>query len=164
MAATIRSQGAVILRQQKLSLAIKADNRALRTRCTSLEKQVGDLLGAGNPEGSFSRADAAEPEFCLVGLDRKGAGKRLMASRNLAGTTMTMTDEKDPPPRWKLAAVMSNMLLIDKPTFGEALDHMGMIWRNWERDAREQEPVKLEVSYSEKLDWAKPRIVPELER
>lgn len=99
---------------------------------------------SSNPVGSFARFDAAKPEFIITGLDagpgmcdgvRVESRKRIMASRHLTGTTMSMSDMSDPPPRWKIEAMMGQMLIIDKPAYADALDRMGEIWRNWEAEA-----------------------------
>ena|ERR1035441_3706395 len=103
-----------------------------RARIKELHDQIYRLCQPSVPEGALT----GKPEFVLTGQDRgNGMGKRLMASKELGQTSMAMTDISDPPPRWKLEAVISDMLIIDKPTYGEALEHMTMIWRNREREA-----------------------------
>lgn len=85
---------------------------------------------------SGSALSTASPEFVLVGIPRgPGMGKRLMASRDLTVTAFAMTEYSDPPPRWKLGAILERLLVIDKPTYGEALAHMATIWANWDKDA-----------------------------
>jgi hypothetical protein len=88
------------------------------------------------PGSSLDLPTSITPEFVLAGFGRGPAGVRLIASRNLDGTNLTMTSFSDPPPRWLLTAKLGKALIIDKPTYGEALDHMSVIWRNWEAEAR----------------------------
>lgn len=133
---SVRAAHTIIDEQQGRIRLGTAENHRLAGVVTGLRRQLADLMGAGNPEGSFTRSGASTPEFVLAGLDRNGNGKRLMASRHLTGTTMTMTDMADPPPRWKLAAALGQMLVIDKPSYAEALDRMAEIWRNWDAEDR----------------------------
>ena len=105
---------------------------AYRDEIRRLEQQLEATLSPSVPEGALT----GKPEFVLTGQDRgNGMGKRLMASKDLGPTSMAMTDMDDPPPRWKLETVMGGMLIIDKPTYGAALEHMTMVWRNWERES-----------------------------
>lgn len=92
-----------------------------------LEDQVRRLLEPSVPEGLMD----APPEFVLVGIDRGGPGKRLMAARDLGPTSFGMTELDDPPPRWKLETVLPDVLIIDKPGYGEALHRVGEIWPGW---------------------------------
>jgi hypothetical protein len=149
-----RTQADMIQRQALTASQLKDELRSTRAHRDSLLRTLDARLrsSTGDQHGN------AEPEFVIVGLDRPGQGKRIMASRHLTGTVLTMTDMSDPPPRWKVTAALGQMLIIDKPGYGDALLHMGTIWRNWERDAR---PA---ISSSEKQDWATPRKAPELGR
>ncbi len=121
-----------ILAHQSLTIRRQSEAAAAyRDEIRSLERQLEAMLSPSVPEGVLT----GKPEFVLTGQDRgNGMGKRLMASKELGPTSMAMTDIGDPPPRWKLETVMGGMLIIDKPTYGEALEHMTVIWRNWERE------------------------------
>jgi hypothetical protein len=78
---------------------------------------------------SGSALSDATPEFVLVGL-RRGAGKRVQVSRDVTVTAFAMTEPDDPPPRFKLGAVMARLVMIDKPTYSEALAHLATMWAN----------------------------------
>jgi hypothetical protein len=73
-----------------------------------------------------------EPEWAVVGVSRPG-GKRLHASMKLDSAHFGMTDISDPPPRYAFDAVMDEMLIIDKPTYGEAMARLAEILANRQR-------------------------------
>lgn len=102
----------------------------LRAERDRLKSSLAQLWGT-TPEGVMD-----PPEFVLIGIDRKGAGKRLIASRDLPGAALGMTAMDDPPPRFQIRAVLARTLFIDKPTYSEAMARMAEIWRNWDRDER----------------------------
>lgn len=142
----LRSRDLLIrsLRRENAEQATRIERGMAENRRLAREINEARKLLYGSP-GSFQRFGAAKPEFVIVGLDA-GPGmcdgvavqarKRVMVSRDLSETILSMTAIDNPPPRWKMDAVMAKMLVIDKPTYGEALDRMGEIWRNWERDER----------------------------
>jgi hypothetical protein len=96
----------------------------------SLREQIRRLrLGSG--EGMPS---TQTPDFVLVGIPRgPGMGVRVIASRNLAGTRFDMTPQGEVP-LWVIRATMAQALFVDKPSYGEAIGHIGNIWANWDRD------------------------------
>lgn len=116
--------------------------RDLRDELARADCEIGSLRGqlAASVTGARTSGAAlstAAPEFVLVGIPRgAGLGKRLQASRDITVTAFAMTEIDDPPPRWKIGAIMERLLVIDKPTYGEALAHLATIWSNWDRDER----------------------------
>lgn len=127
----IASQSRMILNQSRVIGDVKAENRELKHKLSAYE---GGTVAAGS---ALARHGSIVPEFVLAGFRRPGQGVRLIASRNLDGTDLTMTDMADPPPRWKLIAKLAQALTIDRPDYGSAIEEMSRIWRNWERDARQ---------------------------
>jgi uncharacterized coiled-coil protein SlyX len=104
-------------------------------RVASLRGQLAAAVTDAKTSGAA--LSTAAPEFVLVGIPRgPGLGKRLMACRDPVVTAFAMTEMNDPPPRWKLGAILERLLVIDKPTYGEALNHMATIWGNWDRDEK----------------------------
>jgi hypothetical protein len=104
-----------------------------------LQAEVSRLsLGAGSGMPS-----TGEPDFVLVGVQRPpGMGVRVIASRKLAGAMFDMTSMEDPPPRWVIRATMAQALFVDKPSYPEAIAHIGTIWANWDhgRETRTDPP------------------------
>ena len=100
-------------------------------RIDSLMAEIRRLrLGSG--EGMPS---TGEPDFVIVGVQRPaGMGVRVIASRKLAGVKFDMTAFDDPPPRWVIRATMAQALFVDKLSYGEAIEHIGGIWANWDGD------------------------------
>jgi hypothetical protein len=107
-----------------------------RTEISGLKRRLSGLLAAGPVTVSAQVPSTGNVEFVLVGIDRTGQGKRLIASRKLGQTVFAMTEPSDPPPRWKIGATMAEALFIDKPGYDAALEHMAVIWRNWDSDER----------------------------
>lgn len=81
----------------------------------------------GEPEGQMTL------EFVMVGIPRSDGSKRLMASKDLVGTALSLVGAD---PRWKIGAVMGNMIVIDKPSYGEGLEQLMRIWANWAASQR----------------------------
>jgi hypothetical protein len=142
----LRSRDSHIRSLQRVNnqLLTRIERGTAENRRLARERNEALKLVHGAP-GSFQRFGAAKPEFVIVGLDA-GPGmcdgvqvenrKRIMVSRELTGTTLGFTPLQDPPPRWKIDAVMAQMLTIDKPDYGQALDRMGEIWRNQDRNSQ----------------------------
>jgi hypothetical protein len=143
---TIRAQRTRLAQLRACLAESREVNQALGRRITGLlddtkaqKRMIGDLKAVvralqepQEPAGVTSMG----LDFVLTGFDRGGGlGKRLMASRHLAKTSFGMTEMDDPPPRWQIRSTMTNMLIIDKPTYGEALDRLAEIWRNWDQKA-----------------------------
>lgn len=85
--------------------------------------------GTGHRSASAS-ADGVE--WMMVGRDVP-AGKRLYASRNLTGTDFRLAvDQHMDGQGWLVSSVLANMLIIDRPTYGECLAAMARIWANWD--------------------------------
>jgi hypothetical protein len=99
----------------------------------TLRAELQQAYAAQMPSAS---AAPMEPEFCLVGIPRPDGTKRLMASRSLAGTSLSLPADPAAQPRWRIAAFMDNMLVIDGETYGETLDKLMHIWANWAREGR----------------------------
>lgn len=131
----------------------QAQNRRMEQRIEAgtaenkrLAREINDLRRQhANVPGSFDRYGAAKPEFVIIGLDagpgmcdgvRVDGRKRIMVSRDLTAASLGMTPLDNPPPRWSISAVMAKMLVIDKTSYGEALDRMAEIWANQDRDHR----------------------------
>ena len=104
-----------------------------------LEREIRSLRGKLAAAVTDARTSGAAlvtgtPDFVMVGTPRQG-GKRLQVSRDITVTAFAMTEIDDPPPRWKIGAIMEQLLVIDKPTYSECLAHLATIWANWDRDA-----------------------------
>jgi hypothetical protein len=139
-------RGVIRLMTIELEMRDQALAEALR-RADDLASQVRRLQGGTGANAPSSQ----KPDFVLVGIPRPGAGVRLWASRELAGTSFDMTAMDDPPPRWMIRAVMAQALAIDKPTYPEAMAQMATIWRNWDADrattsARSQGTVRGQIT------------------
>jgi hypothetical protein len=118
----------------RMNVALGDGNDRLRRENASLADRMRRLSAPplGEPEGQMT------PEFVLVGVPRGRLGKRLMASKDLAGTALGMATVPEGV-RWKIGAVMGNMLVIDKPTYGEGLARLAEIWANWQRNAEQEQ-------------------------
>jgi len=92
-------------------------------------------LKAAPPSKAVSRTALGRPEFVLIGTDRDGRGKRIYSSRDIGRAGFGMTEMTNPPPRYVIDAIMENMLVLDAPDYGQAMDKMSEIWKNRERDA-----------------------------
>jgi len=108
-------------------------------KIAELEREIRSLRGKLAAAVTDARTSGAAlviagPEFVMVGTPRQG-GKRLHVSRDITVTAFAMTEIDDPPPRWKIGAIMEQLLVIDKPTYSECLAHLATIWANWDRDA-----------------------------
>lgn len=103
---------------------LTAQNRGL----TAENRRLKAVPALGEPEGQMT------PEFVMAGIARSDGSKRLMASKDLVGTALSLVGVDDP--RWKIGAVMGNMIVIDKPTYGEGLEQLMRIWANWAADQR----------------------------
>jgi hypothetical protein len=122
------------LRQERDALTRQVDN--LLDDVTYAQEQSARLLQLvdqlrADPGGTPS---TGKVEFVLVGIDRMGAGKRLIASRELTGTRFDMTAIHEPPPRHVIKATMERALFIDGLAYSDAMDQLRTIWANWERE------------------------------
>lgn len=87
--------------------------------------------------GLARRAGALNPEWVMVGVDVP-AGKRLYASRDLKDSAFQLAvDQHLNGEGWHLDTTMQRMLIITKPTYGECLAELMMIWQNWDNAGRE---------------------------
>jgi hypothetical protein len=83
------------------------------------------------------KAGELDPEWVMAGVDVP-AGKRLYASRDLKGSAFELAvDEHMNGEGWHLSTVMQKMLVITKPTYGECLAELMLIWQNWQNEGRE---------------------------
>jgi hypothetical protein len=124
-------QGRIISNQARTVHQVRDENRDLKAQIYRMQHPPAVSAGSALALGS-----SIKPEFVLAGFTRGAAGVRLIASRNLDGTDLTMTGMSDPPPRWALHAKLGNALIIDKPDYGSAIAEMARIWRNWEAEDR----------------------------
>ena len=87
---------------------------------------------AGRQPGSL------DPEWAMVGVDVP-AGKRLYASRDLKGSAFAVAAQEHSytADGWHLTTTMQRMLVITKPTYGECLAELMMIWQNWDNAGKE---------------------------
>jgi hypothetical protein len=104
------------------ALASSADDNA------RLRHQLAGVTGMGAPSSQ-------RPDWVMVGIPRPGVGVRIIASRQLSGTSFDMTAMEDPPPRWVIRAIMEQALFVDKSTYQIAIMEIGQIWANWDRQA-----------------------------
>jgi hypothetical protein len=96
-----------------------------------LERERQKLAAIMAAPGSPGAPSDGETEFVLVGIARKGGqGKRLWASKDLAGTSFGMGGEFDGFPAWVIHAVMGHALTVDRPTYGEALAWLMARWQD----------------------------------
>jgi hypothetical protein len=118
------NQAETIRRQAETGMASRAMIRSLQR---DLDLATGRTpAGVMPPVGQL----AQPPEFVLVGIDRDGQGKRVMASRELGKTSFGI-EELNHAPTWKFSGFMPNMLVTDGPTYSSALDKIMHIWANW---------------------------------
>jgi hypothetical protein len=132
--AAYKNQADAYVRQVEKVRKLTDELRRVRAHRDDLLRRLEGSTVA--PGSALDLATSITPQFVLAGFGRGQAGVRLIASRNLDGTNLSMTDQSDPPPRWALHAKLGKALIIDKPTYGEALDHMSVIWRNWEQEGK----------------------------
>lgn len=115
-----------------------AENKRLAAVVNDQRKQLASVrpLDPG-AVGAMETDRQNRPDFVMLGLTRPaGLGVRLYASRDLPQAQF------GPPPMardysagaYLLHSVMSNMLVVDKPTYDEALARVREIWANWDRD------------------------------
>jgi hypothetical protein len=105
------------------------------------------------------------PKFVMVGVDRPGGGVRLYASREIPERELAFAlaqDQYGTATGWHIDAEMRHVLIIDKPTWGEAFAHAFMIWENADREAaRElarQERAAVNVRRREETEDARARL------
>jgi hypothetical protein len=121
-----------------------AENRRLAAVTVELRKQLTAARGASQIRAQEAAllSNATQDknsvvEFVIVGHDRLGQGKRIMASRDLTGTKLGIAGgEGGTNPKWQISAVMGGMLTTDAPTYEAALARVNQIWANWEREER----------------------------
>jgi hypothetical protein len=124
-----RLQNALTLADQHEAEALDEVERLMADNARQ-QMRISELL-AGPGATPVHGPGGPAPEFVLVGIDRGGnLGKRVYASRDLSGTSFGMTEMHDPPPRWKVGAVMAQMLTVDGAGYAEALSKIGGIWAN----------------------------------
>jgi hypothetical protein len=111
-------------------------NKTLTSKIADLESQIRGMLRPAVPEGAVS---TGMPEFVMVGVDRSGQGKRIIASKEPTVLAFGMTEMNDPPPRWKIESVMPNALFIDGTGYADAMAKLEVIWRSWEAQQRERD-------------------------
>lgn len=124
-----------------------AENKRLAAERIDLYRKIGklnDQLSSVRPldpgaAGAMQAEKDNSPDFVMLGLTRPaGMGVRLYASRDLPQAQF------GPPPMpqnvtagaYLLHSVMANMLVIDKPTYAEAMARMNEIWANWDREKK----------------------------
>jgi hypothetical protein len=75
------------------------------------------------------------PRFVMVGIDADRGMCRLYASRDVKSTAWGLRDRPDYTTAWHVDADMQHVLIIDKPSWGEAFAHAFTIWDNEDREA-----------------------------
>lgn len=77
-----------------------------------------------------------QPKFVMVGVDRPGGGVRLYASRDIPPGRLNwgQRDTDSYAVAWHVEADMVSVLIIDKPTWGEAFARVFEIWENHDRE------------------------------
>lgn len=71
-----------------------------------------------------------KPEFVMTGIQKPDGSVRLYASRDLKALNWGQRELKDYTTAWHIDADMQHMLVIDKPTWGEAFARAFEIWGN----------------------------------
>lgn len=128
-------------RYERLRVSAKELER-LRDDLTRAEREVASLRGqlaaaVTDARTSGAALSTAQPEFVLVGIPRgPGQGKRIQVSRDIEVTAFAMTEMGEGEPRFKIGAIMAKLLVIDKPTYGEALQLLATIWASQDRDSQ----------------------------
>jgi hypothetical protein len=83
------------------------------------------------------------PKFTMVGVDRPGGGCRLYASRDLKranfGHVGADDDRSYSGAAWHVETDMQHVLIIDRPTWGEAFSHAFTIWANEDAETERRE-------------------------
>jgi hypothetical protein len=106
-----------------------------------LNREISHLRGqlaaaVTDARTSGAALSTAKPEFIMAGIPRgPGIGKRIQVSRDIEVTAFAMTEMGDGEPRFKIGAILGRLLVVDKPTYGECLQHLATIWANQDRDA-----------------------------
>lgn len=72
------------------------------------------------------------PEWVMCGVPLPDGRKRLYASKSLGKASIThKPDTGQGPASWSLGVRdMVNLVIIDRPTYGECLAHLMMMWEN----------------------------------
>lgn len=97
-------------------------------------ERIRAVWGQGGPLDT-----AGKVEWLMAGMDRSPAGKRLYASRDLSETDFRLAvDQHQNGQGWRVSSVLSHMLIIDRPTYGECLAEMARIWANWDAGGRRE--------------------------
>jgi hypothetical protein len=140
-----KNQRDMIDRQRAVNDQLFRDNRDLADGNAELRRQLANTTaprGSGRALIGYEQSGGAKPEFVIVGIDRGAAGgKRIYASRDL-GAPSFGAEEGRFDSAMKLITFMARMLVIDKPTYGEALARMAEIWANWDRDDKPALPQR----------------------
>ena len=81
-----------------------------------------------------------KPKFVMVGIDRPDGSVRLFATRDVKDAAWGQRDNVSvgaysSVTAWHIDADMVNVLVIDKPTWGEAFARAFEIWANHDRNA-----------------------------
>lgn len=131
--------------QLRLNAVLHRELEACGRDRTSLRAEVARWKSATAAAATDARVSGSAlsdttPEFVMVGL-RRGAGKRIQVSRDVRVTAFAMTEPDDPPPRFKLGAVLARLVMIDKPTYSEALAHLATMWANEDAASQDGGPV-----------------------
>jgi hypothetical protein len=77
------------------------------------------------------------PEFIMTGVTKPDGTKRLYASRNLDSPAWGQRETVEGTVRWHLRASLDQLLVIDRPTWGEAFTAAWTIWANQDRAHRQ---------------------------
>lgn len=119
-----------------------------RAKVAELSRQLTNMAaprGSGQAVVGWQAPGTAKPEFVLAGVDR-GNGKRLYASKDLGGTSFGgAAGDFGTNVGYTLRAVLGNMLIIDKPSYGECLE---FLFRRWADFTSRPVTVQSEVSPS----------------
>ena len=91
-----------------------------------------------------SAGQLPKPEWLMLGVPNP-RGVRLYASRDLPQADFDQS-VRDYETVWQLGAQMRNMLVIDKPTYPEAIARLFEIWNARERDELERQQAALPAS------------------
>jgi hypothetical protein len=104
----------------------------------------------------MSVVSTGKPNHIMVGVDRPGGGVRLYASRDIPERTLRWAlaqDQYFTGTGWHIDAELRQVLIIDRPTWGEAYAWAFEVWANQDRAAAEAKAVI--DSYSTKHELTK---------
>ena len=109
---------------------LERENRRLEAQLASVKPLDPGAAGAMDAHRENS------PDFVMLGLTRPDGSKRVYASRDLpqAEFRLPLISPIGDVGAYQLTSAMTNMLVVDKPAYDEAMARIREIWANWDRE------------------------------